>query len=74
MFIVDVNGEAFYDARLRKSISQETLARHAGVDVNDVKKVEQSLKIHPCHIRKIVTALGLCIRDAAMGDLVVYRR
>jgi transcriptional regulator with XRE-family HTH domain len=70
MFLMDVNGKAFCEARLDKFVSQETLARMAGVSPNAIKRIEKGNKIGADLLRKVLPALGISIEEAFAKHLI----
>jgi ribosome-binding protein aMBF1 (putative translation factor) len=62
--MIDVNRVAFFEARLEKFLSQETLASQAGVSPNVIKRIEKGQKIGSDVTRKVLAALGLTVGEA----------
>ncbi|MDR2367428.1 MAG: helix-turn-helix domain-containing protein [Deltaproteobacteria bacterium] len=72
MSLVHVNGEAFFEARLERFLSQEALAGKAGVSSNAIKRMERGQKIGSEITRKVLMALGISVKEALEKKFVRF--
>ncbi|MDR1050711.1 MAG: helix-turn-helix domain-containing protein [Deltaproteobacteria bacterium] len=69
---MNVDGEAFKKARLKKLLSPLNLASEAGVSPNIIKNIEKGKTPRLDLIRKVILALGLTVEEALEKRMISH--